>query len=133
MVCKMLFFDYRQIEKPFFENNVISNYDIKFFTKPLNIETVKDLLPEDLEQTGIINIFITSHITAEVINKFKNLRVIATRSARYGHIDLTSCINNNIALVNVEAYKNKPIDLILRESFDAVTGVLCGERNKRIV
>ncbi len=133
MVCKMLFFDYREIEKPFFKNNECSNYDIKFFPNPLNIETVKDLSSEDLEQASVISIFITSHITPEVIKKFSNLRVIATRSARYGHIDLTSCINNNIALVNVDAYKDKPIDSILKDSFETVTGVLCGDRSKRII
>ena len=133
MVCKMLFFDYREMEESFFKNNKVHNYDIKFFSNPLNIETVKDLSSEDLEQTSVISIFITSHITGEVLRKFKNLRVITTRSARYGHIDLTSCINNNIALVNVEVYKNKPIDSVLKESFEAVTGVLCGERSRRIV
>lgn len=133
MVCKMLFFDYREIEKSFFENNNISNFDINFFSQPLNIETVKNLTEDDLEKTSVISVFITSHITQDVIKHFKNLRVIATRSARYGHIDLTSCINNNIALVNVEAYKNKPTDLILKESFDAITGVLCGDRSTRII
>ncbi|MBR1461601.1 hypothetical protein IJ596_08250, partial [bacterium] len=125
MVCKMLFFDYRDVEKPFFDNTEINNYDIKFFPHPLNIETVKDLSGEDLEQTSVISVFITSHINPEVLKKFKNLRVIATRSARYGHIDLPSCINNNIALVNVEAYKDKPVEMILKDSFESITGVLC--------
>ena len=133
MVCKMLLFDYREIEKPFFEENTINNFDIKFFNAPLNIETVKDLQEEDLEKTAVLSVFITSHITQEVIQKFKNLRVIATRSARYGHIDLTSCINNNIALVNVEAYKNKAVEIILKESFETITGVLCGDRTHRII
>ena len=133
MVCKMLFFDYRDIEKPFFETNKINNYDIKFFHHPLNIETSKELSEKELTETSVISIFITSHITPEVLNKFKNLRVIATRSARYGHIDLTSCINSNIAVVNVEAYKSKPVDVILKESFESITGVLCGERSRRII
>ena len=133
MACKMLFFDYRDIEKAFFETNTYNNYDIKFFQHPLNIETVKKLCEEDLSETSVISIFITSHITPEVLKKFKNLRVIATRSARYGHIDLQSCINNNIALVNIEAYRDKPIDTLLKESFESITSVLCGDRSHRII
>lgn len=133
MVCKMLLFDYREIEKPFFESNNFENFSIKFFQEPLNIETVKMLSQEDFSQTSVISLFITSHITTEVLNKFENLRIISTRSARYGHIDLTACINKNIAIVNVEAYENKSIDYVLKESFKGITSVLCGEKSYRVI
>lgn len=104
MSCKMLFFDYRDSEKKFFEQHKFENYDIKFFTESLNEETIGMLSEEDFEKTMIISVFISSNVTNSIISKFKNLRVISTRSTGYDHIDLNSCINKNIALINIESY-----------------------------
>ena len=49
-------------------------------------------------------IFKKSSWIYKVINKFKNLRVIATRSTGYNHIDVKYCSQNNIAVFNVEEY-----------------------------
>jgi len=104
MTCKLLFFDYRKSEEKFFSENKFDNYDIKFFTESLNMDTVNKLSKEDLEETTIISVFITSDVSEEVIAKFKNLRVISTRSTGYNHICLNTCASKNIALLNVDAY-----------------------------
>ena len=75
MTCKMLFFDYRESEKQFFENHKCDYFDLKFFNHPLNEETVETLSEEDLAQTMIVSVFTTSHITEKVLDKFKNLRI----------------------------------------------------------
>lgn len=104
MACKLLFFDYRKSEEKFFSENKFENYEIKFFKESLNIETVNSLPIEDLEEAAIISVFITSDVSEEVISRFKNLRVISTRSTGYNHICLNACANKNIALLNVDAY-----------------------------
>lgn len=104
MVAKMLFFDYRESERAFFEKNKFDNFDIKFFEESLNEDSIKKLSQEDLESTMIISVFITSNICKEVIDKFKNLRIISTRSTGYDHIESSYCIDKNIALINVESY-----------------------------
>ena len=43
MTCKMLFFDYRESEKQFFENHKCDYFDLKFFNHPLNEKTVESL------------------------------------------------------------------------------------------
>ena len=73
---KMLFFDFREAEEKYFENHIIQDCDITFYKESLNENT--ELSDEELEETQIISIFISSQITEKVINKFKNLRIIAT-------------------------------------------------------
>lgn len=104
MTCRMLFFDFRESEKNFFENHEFCNYDIKFFSEPLNEEMLPKLTDEDFEKTRFISVFISSSIDEKVINRFKNLRGIMTRSTGYDHIDIQSCLAKNIALINVENY-----------------------------
>lgn len=104
MSCKMLFFDYRESEEKFFKENSFENYDIKFFKESLNESTLNLLDEEDFEKTMIISIFITSTIDKDVVSRFKNLRVISTRSTGYDHICINSCRNKNIALINVDSY-----------------------------
>lgn len=133
MVCKMLFFDCKKDDKLFFEKNDYSNYEIKFFSNSLNKKTIKDLSSDDLEQTSALSIFTPSLLSAEIINKFPNLRVISTRSKTYGHIDLKSCLERNIAVVNVETADKSYENHVLHASIKAVTGVLCGCKENRIV
>ncbi len=109
MSCKMLFFDYRESEKNFFKEHHFENFDIKFFEESLNEVTLESLDKEDLENAMIISVFITSNVDEKIISKFKNLRIISTRSTGYDHICLNSCAMKNIALVNVEAYGNTTV------------------------
>ena len=99
---KMLMFDFRESEKEFFEKNKFTDIDITFIAEPLNEMT--QLTEEQLTETDVVSIFITSCITEEVLKKFKNLRVITTRSTGYNHIDVKACSQNNIAVFNVEEY-----------------------------
>ena len=104
MAIKMLVFDYRDTEHKFFEKNSFQNYDIKFFDFSLNEETFNLLSDEDKEQTMIISVFISSILTENVINGFKNLRAIATRSTGYDNINKKACLQRNIAVLNVQNY-----------------------------
>ena len=99
---KMLMFDFRDSEKEFFNKNDFPDFDITFIKEPLN--EMSQLTQEQYEQTDIISIFISSTISEEVLNRFKNLRVIATRSTGYNHIDVKTCSQKNIAVFNVEEY-----------------------------
>lgn len=134
MVCKMLFFDLRDAEKSFFEKNRLDNFEIKFFNESLSEESLKKLSDEDFEKTMIISIFTTSDITPAIIEKFKNLRIISTRSTGYEHVDLEACLSKNIALINVESYGNTSVSqftftliaALVRQIFPAVEAVKNG-------
>ncbi len=99
---KMLMFDFRDSEKDFFEKNEFPDFEITFIHEPLN--EMSQLTQEQYDETDVISVFISSNVCEEVIKRFKNLRVIATRSTGYNHIDVKHCSQNNIAVFNVEEY-----------------------------
>lgn len=104
MAMKMLMFDYRESEKEFFNNNKFEDFDITFFSFPLNKYTLKDI-PQNLKnEAEIISVFISSELTEEVINEFKNLRIISTRSTGVNHISKQTCQDKNIEILNVKSY-----------------------------
>lgn len=99
---KMLMFDYRESEEDFFKQNKFSDIDITFIKEPLN--EMSNLTEDQLNETDVISVFITSNVCEDVIKKFKNLRIVTTRSTGYNHIDVKYCSQNNIAVFNVEEY-----------------------------
>ncbi len=99
---KMLLFDFRESEREFFEKNDFKDFEITFIEEPLN--EMSQLSEEQLRDTDVISVFINSSLSEEVISKFKNLRIIATRSTGYNHIDVKYCTQHNIAVFNVEHY-----------------------------
>ena len=104
MAIKLLVFDYRDNEKDFFRSHELVNFDITFFTESLNEETVKNLNEEILNSTAVISVFVHSEVTEKVINSFKNLRIISTRSTGIDHINKVAAEAKNIAIVEVEGY-----------------------------
>jgi D-lactate dehydrogenase len=52
----------------------------------------------------IISTFINSKLSAGVLEKFNNLKMIATRSTGYDHIDIEYCNANDIVVSNVPSY-----------------------------
>ena len=104
---KMLIFDFRDSEKQFFKENVFTDFDIDFFKYPLNDKTELD--DEIKDDTSVISVFRTSNLSKEVLSKFKNLRIVSTRSYGYNHIDLEYCQSHNIAVLNVEQYGEEAV------------------------
>ena len=104
---KMLMFDFRDSEKSFFQKHNFQDIEITFIKEPLNISS--KLSEQQLEETDIVSVFIGSDVSAEVLKKFKNLRIVATRSTGYNHIDIDYCRNNNITVFNVNDYGQKSV------------------------
>ncbi len=74
----------------------------------LDITMTSDNLDQDnadkYADTRIISCFIYSNLRQPVLEKFKNLKLIATRSTGTDHIDLDYCRQRGIAVCNVPAY-----------------------------
>ena len=104
MSIKMLVFDYRESERNFFGNNKFENFDITFYSESLNEDFIKNLSQDQLNNTMVISVFIDSEVSEAVINSFKNLRIISTRSTGVDHINLKVAEEKNIAVINVEGY-----------------------------
>ncbi len=129
MVCKVLFFNYKDEDKNFFEKYKLGNYDIEFFRGALDKNT--DLPQELYREVVALSVSQGSKICPEVISKFENLRVVATRSSDFSHIDIQACIDKNIAVINSSVQNSN--NEILKDTFNSITGVLCGDKQNRIV
>lgn len=104
---KILMFDFRESEKTFFKKNKFCDFDITFYEEPLTEKT--KLTEDELNNTTSLIIYRSSILTEKVLKKFKNLRVIATRSHGFSHIDIDYCTKNRIAVLNVEQYGEKAV------------------------
>jgi D-lactate dehydrogenase len=72
------------------------------------IEFLADKATEDtassLADVEVMSIFIYSRLTAEILKRFQNLKLIATRSTGFDHIDAEYCRENGITVCNVPTY-----------------------------
>lgn len=109
MVKRMLVFDFKASEKSFFESKTFADYDISFFEGSLNSTTLKNVSLDDKANAEIISVFLTSRINGEVIEAFKSLKIIATRTTGCNHINLEECLENDIAVANVTEYGERTV------------------------
>lgn len=79
-------------------------FELSFRQKPIDIHTATIAKDED----GI-GIFIQSQITQEVLDLLPQLRIIATMSTGFDHIDLEVCKSRNITVCNVPAYGDNTV------------------------
>ena len=106
-MIKMLMFDIKNSEKEFVKDSYLPDFDITFFKENLNEKT--KLTVKEYDETSIISVFLSSKIDSKVLDKFKNLRIIVTRSICYTHIDIEECRKRNIALINTTDYGSNSV------------------------
>ena len=95
---KIAFFETEEWEKPYFKNK-LKNYGAVFFDKPLDENNAAEAKDFD-----IISIFIYSKITKKILDKLKNIRLIATRGTGFDHINIEECKKRKIVVCNVPTY-----------------------------
>ena len=119
---KIGFFEIEDWEIDYLKNQLTSAE--LFFTKEkLN----KDNLPQE-RNFDIISVFVGLNIDKEVINVFPNLKLIATRSTGFDHIDLKAAKEKNIPIAYVPGYGDNTVaefafGLILNLSRKIYTGL----------
>lgn len=72
---------------------------VRVINEPLNADTAK--LAADAE---IVTVFIYSEVGREVLDAMPNLKMVATRSTGYDHIDIGECAERGIMVANVPRY-----------------------------
>lgn len=92
------FFEVEEWEKEYL-HKAFSN-DTLYFTD----EKAQSHLDPEFYQATIISTFIYSSLTPEVLSKFPNVKIIATRSTGYDHINMQYCKDKNITVMNVPSY-----------------------------
>ena len=59
---------------------------------------------EQLTDVDALSVFIYSRVNAQVIERMPKLRLVATRSTGYDHVDVAACRRRGIAVSNVPTY-----------------------------
>ena len=99
---KVAFFELEGWEIPFIEKELEGVEILKLSTLPIQEEDV----PEEVE---ILSVFIYSKLDRETINRFPNLKLIATRSTGYDHIDIEYAKSRGIQVCNVPNYGDQTV------------------------
>ncbi|MBW3625032.1 MAG: hydroxyacid dehydrogenase [Armatimonadetes bacterium] len=74
----------------------------RFIPLPLNEETVAEA--SDVQEVEAVTVFVRSQVTRDILERLPKLRLIATRSTGFDHIDLTTCREKGVTVCNVPTY-----------------------------
>jgi D-lactate dehydrogenase len=97
--AQIAFFELEDWEKNYIQNSVLHEYNPRLYPDRLDEDTIN--LAADAE---IVSVFIYSDLHKPVLDQLPNLKLIATRSTGFDHIDIEECKKRNIAVENVPHY-----------------------------
>lgn len=103
---KILFFDVADYEVDFLKRACEGKFEYQLIKESLN--SLFELSKEQ-EDAQIISCFTTSRVPNDILEKFKNLELIALRSVGFNHIDIDYCKKNNIFVENTPNYGNMTV------------------------
>src|SRR3989344_7700845 len=95
---KIAFFEIKGWEKSYLKKR-LKNHTLLFFSESLDESHVSKLKSVD-----VLSVFIYSKVTAKILAKLPKVKLIATRSTGFDHIDLAYTKKKNIAVCNVPFY-----------------------------
>jgi len=96
---RIVFFETEDWEEQYIKQSPLQQHEPKLFREPLTDQTAK--LAEDAR---IVSAFIYSDINKRVLDQLPKLKMIATRSTGYDHIDVAECRRREISITNVPYY-----------------------------
>lgn len=100
---KIAFFEVKPWEKEYLSERLGKN-ELLFFERPIE---EKDVVK--IEDFDVLSVFIYSHVTKKVLDGMPKLKIIATRSTGFDHIDLKECGKRKIAVANVPFYGDNTV------------------------
>jgi D-lactate dehydrogenase len=105
-MTKLVFFDVDEKEQAVLSKEFAGEktFELRFNQKSLDKNTACIA-----KEAGGIGIFIQSKITHEVLDHLPMIRVIATMSTGFDHIDLDACKARNIMVCNVPSYGDNTV------------------------
>jgi D-lactate dehydrogenase len=98
-MATLSFFEVSPAERVYLRQSPLRRHALKLYT-----ETIQEAPTSVLRQADVISVFIYSQVNAADLKKARRLRLIATRSTGFDHIDLTACRKRKIAVATVPSY-----------------------------
>ncbi|HWA63217.1 MAG TPA: hydroxyacid dehydrogenase [Caulobacteraceae bacterium] len=96
---KLVVFEAEPRERAVFQSLQGEGCEVAFAETPLTRESAAGFADADLVST-----FIYSQVSREAISRLPRLRLVATRSTGFDHIDLEACRARGVAVANVPTY-----------------------------
>ena len=76
-----------------------AGWDCRFFE-----EAAEELRSEEQREAEVLSCFIRSKVTEGLLDECPQLRLVATRSAGFDHVDLAACRDRGVTVCNVPQY-----------------------------
>lgn len=95
---EIVFFETHESDKKYLKAN-LKGFKLKFFE-----ECIQDVPVAKYKSANRISVFIYSNVTEEILEQLPNLKMVATRSTGFDHINLEVCKNNGVCVANVPFY-----------------------------
>lgn len=95
---KISFFEVNEWEEEYLSKN-LKQHNLLFFKEALSEKYL-----EKIRDSEALSVFIYSKITKEILDKLPKLKIIATRSTGFDHINLEECRKRNIIVAHVPFY-----------------------------
>ncbi len=102
-MAKTVLYEVTGHERPVLEE-LLSGLDVRLVSGPLTPGTA----PEAADAEAV-SVFIVSKVTAEVLTALPRLKLIATRSTGFDHIDLKTCRERGVTVANVPSYGSNTV------------------------
>jgi D-lactate dehydrogenase len=96
---KIAFFDLPPREETYLRNSPLARFAPAYRAEPLRIDSL-----ESAVEAQVVSIFIYSRIGLAELDRLPALRLIATRSTGFDHIDLAACRDRGVTVSNVPFY-----------------------------
>ncbi len=96
---KIVFFEIDGEEKKYVRRRFDKNYILEFHKEPLTVNN-RDLAKD----ADVISVFIYSKMTEAVMSSLPRLKLIATRSTGFNHINLDAAQKRGVSVCNVPYY-----------------------------
>src|SRR5208283_1366908 len=93
------FFETTKPEEHFLRKRIGKNYSVQFFPEPIQKVPIGKFAKAD-----VVSVFIYSLLKKDLIKSLKNLKLIATRSTGFNHIDIHGAKKRGVAVCNVPYY-----------------------------
>jgi len=93
------FFEMTKPEEHFLRKRMGKSSDVQFFPDPIQEVPIGKFAKAD-----VLSVFIYSLVEKDIIKSLKNLKLIATRSTGFNHIDINAAKKRGITVCNVPYY-----------------------------
>ncbi len=96
---KIAFYELEDWEQSELQKGLLEGHELHLSTLPLNERTLRG--EHDAE---VVSVFVYSTLNRNTLDRLPNLKLIATRSTGFDHIDLEACRQRGILVSNVPSY-----------------------------